>query len=146
MDIKDIDELMAKMEKRKMHRISIKKGGFELELERESACVAYPAAVPPPVVHHADPAPVAAEAPKVEKRAGQEITSPIVGTFYAAPSPEDPPYIKVGDQVEPESVVCIIEAMKVMNEVKSGVRGRVVEVLMKNGDPVEYGSAIFRVE
>lgn len=145
MDIKDIDDLMAKMEKRRMKRISIKKGGFELELERECATQAVHAPLPPLApVHHHEPA--AAAAPVVEKKVGQEITSPIVGTFYAAPSPEDAPYAKVGDLVEPESVVCIVEAMKVMNEVKAGVRGKITEILVKNGDPVEYGTAIFRVE
>ncbi|MCH9610911.1 MAG: Biotin carboxyl carrier protein of acetyl-CoA carboxylase [Chlamydiales bacterium] len=140
MDIKEIDDLIGKMEKRGLTRLAIKKGGFELELER-GGCAA-------PVMAAPVAAPVAAEpaAAAAPKKSGKEVTSPIVGTFYAAPSPDDAPYAKVGDMVEPESVVCIVEAMKVMNEVKAGVRGKIVEILVKNGDPVEFGTAIFRVE
>lgn len=142
MDIEDIDAWIAKMEKNNLKRVVIKKEGFELELEKESAFA------PAPMTHMVTSAPAAAqvEAAAPVEKPGMMVTSPIVGTFYAAPSPDDPPYAKVGDMVEPESIVCIIEAMKVMNEVKAGVRGKVVEILMKNGDPVEYGTAIFRVE
>ena len=73
------------------------------------------------------------------------VTSPMVGTFYNTPSPEDPVFVKPGDKVEKHSVVCIIEAMKVMNEVKAGVSGTIVEVLVENGHPVEFGTKLFRV-
>ena len=69
----------------------------------------------------------------------------MVGTFYNTPSPEDPVFVKPGDKVEKHSVVCIIEAMKVMNEVKAGVAGTIVEVLVENGHPVEFGTKLFRV-
>ncbi|MFW5922915.1 MAG: acetyl-CoA carboxylase biotin carboxyl carrier protein [Planctomycetota bacterium] len=75
-----------------------------------------------------------------------EITSPMVGTFYRAPSEGAEPYVTVGTIVEPDSVVCIVEAMKVMNEVKSEVSGEVVEILVQNGEPVEYGQVLFLVE
>ncbi|MCP5470395.1 MAG: acetyl-CoA carboxylase biotin carboxyl carrier protein [Chlamydiales bacterium] len=148
MDFKDIDELMDKMEEKGLTRLSIKKGDFEVELERQSMQV--PMATPQPFHMTAPAAPHHPVAPAEESgRAapvGEMISSPIVGTFYLAPSPDEPPFVKVGDMVEPESIVCIIEAMKVMNEVKAGVQGKVVEILAKNGDPVEYGTDIFRVE
>ncbi|HNT36608.1 MAG TPA: acetyl-CoA carboxylase biotin carboxyl carrier protein [bacterium] len=74
------------------------------------------------------------------------INSPMVGTFYRAPAPEAPPFVKIGDSVDPDTVVCILEAMKVMNEIKAEVRGRITEVLVENAQPVEFGQALFRVE
>jgi acetyl-CoA carboxylase biotin carboxyl carrier protein len=74
------------------------------------------------------------------------IKSPIVGTFYAAPSPEAPRYVKVGDTVHPGRVVCIIEAMKLMNEIEADVDGEVVRILVENGQPVEYGQPLFAIK
>ena len=88
-----------------------------------------------------DPAP-AAEAPKGNYK---EITSPMVGTFYASPSPEAPAFTEVGKTVNPDTVVCIIEAMKVMNEIKAEIAGKVVEVVAENGKPVQFGQVLFRV-
>ena len=73
------------------------------------------------------------------------IKSPMVGTFYASPSPDNPPFIKVGDVVREETVVCVIEAMKVMNEIKAGVSGTVKEILIENSHPVEFGSLLFKI-
>jgi acetyl-CoA carboxylase biotin carboxyl carrier protein len=73
------------------------------------------------------------------------ITSPIVGTFYAKPSPDSEPYVEIGSKVEPQTVVCIIEAMKVMNEIKAETSGTIVEVLVKDGQAVEYGQVLFKV-
>jgi acetyl-CoA carboxylase biotin carboxyl carrier protein len=77
--------------------------------------------------------------------AGKEITSPMVGTFYSAPSPDSPSFVSVGQAVTPDTVICIIEAMKVMNEIKAEVSGVVTEVLAENGKPVQFGQALFRV-
>jgi len=74
------------------------------------------------------------------------VNSPMVGTFYRAPSPESPPFVKIGDAVGPETVVCILEAMKVMNELKAELSGRVVEIMVENGQPVEFGQPLFRLE
>jgi len=74
------------------------------------------------------------------------IKSPIVGTFYTAPDPESSPYVKVGDHVGPETTVCIVEAMKVFNEIPAEVAGKIVAVLVENGDPVEYGQPLFKVD
>jgi acetyl-CoA carboxylase biotin carboxyl carrier protein len=75
-----------------------------------------------------------------------EVVSPMVGTFYAAPSPEDDPYVSVGSSVEPQTVVCIVEAMKLFNEIEAEVSGEIVEVLAENGELVEYGQPLFRVK
>lgn len=82
---------------------------------------------------------------KEEKVEGKFVTSPMVGTFYTSPSPEDPTFVKVGDRVEENTVVCIIEAMKVMNEVKAGISGVVAEILVDNAHPVEFGTKLFRI-
>ncbi|HJZ12173.1 MAG TPA: biotin/lipoyl-containing protein, partial [Acidobacteriota bacterium] len=72
-------------------------------------------------------------------------TSPMVGTFYTSPSPDDPVFVKVGDRVEEDTIICIIEAMKVMNEVKAGMKGQVAEVLIENAHPVEFGTKMFLI-
>ncbi|MFZ5446234.1 MAG: acetyl-CoA carboxylase biotin carboxyl carrier protein [Myxococcota bacterium] len=108
-----------------------------------------------PAPHHEAPrarpsapsrAPAAtAEAP-AEKKGGHVITSPFVGTFYRAPAPDQPPFVEVGTSVKKGGVLCIIEAMKLMNEIESEVAGKVAEVLVQNGQPVEFGQALFRIE
>jgi acetyl-CoA carboxylase biotin carboxyl carrier protein len=84
--------------------------------------------------------------PLLEKKSeGRYITSPIIGTYYASPSPKDAAFIQIGDRVDLDKVVCIIEAMKVMNEIKANVAGKVAEILVKNGDPVEFGTKLMRI-
>ena len=75
-----------------------------------------------------------------------KITSPMVGVFYRAPSPESPPFVEEGDVVDKEDVVCIIEAMKIMNEIKAEIKGKIKKILVENGEPVEYGQSLFLVE
>ncbi len=107
------------------------------------APLAVPASLSPPVTL-APPHVSHAAAPLPEQ--GTPITSPMVGTFYRAPSPEAKPYVEVGDVVEKGDVVCIIEAMKMMNEIQAEVRGRVVKILVDNGQPIEYEQALFLLE
>ncbi len=147
MDLKQIEKLMVAMERSSIKRVALKREGFEIELERESAFASHtpPVEVHREVVERHPPAPHHKEA-KETPASGVFVTSPMVGTYYSSPSPDDPPFVKVGDQVEGDTVLCIIEAMKVMNEVKAGMKGRVAEVLVKNGDPVEFGSNMFRIE
>jgi acetyl-CoA carboxylase biotin carboxyl carrier protein len=98
-------------------------------------------------VHHqapAAPAPAAAKAAAPAAEAGKAIKSPLVGTFYKSPSPDAPAYVKVGDTVKPDTTLCILEAMKVMNEVKAEVSGVITEILCENGQPVEYDQPLFR--
>ncbi|MBN1903161.1 acetyl-CoA carboxylase biotin carboxyl carrier protein [Candidatus Sumerlaeota bacterium] len=75
-----------------------------------------------------------------------EIKSPMVGTFYRAPSPESPPYVQIGDRVNPDTVLCIVEAMKLMNEIKAETSGAIVDILVENGQPVEYGQPMFKIK
>ncbi len=101
----------------------------------------------PEEVHAAAASPASAleEVPAAEEPAieGHVLTSPIVGTFYAAPSPDSPPYVEVGARVEQGQVVCIVEAMKLMNEIEADVSGTVASVVAENGDPVEFGAPLF---
>lgn len=145
MDLKQIEKLMAAMTRSGMKRIVLKQEGFEIELEKESAHGSFAFHEHPPsspAMRHLPPLP---EEKKESPQEGKFITSPMVGTFYAAASPDSPPYVRVGDKVEEGRVVCIIEAMKVMNEVKATVSGTVAEILLRNGDPIEFGTKLFRV-
>ena len=96
-----------------------------------------------PVASAATPAPVADAAPEVQ--AGHAVKSPMVGTFYRAGSPESPPFVDVGKEVTEETVVCIIEAMKVMNEIKAETKGVIAEIVAESGKPVQFGQVLFRV-
>lgn len=147
MDLKQIKELVALMEKGGVRRLAIReKSGFEIELEREEEqpkiAVSAPQHYP---FQAAAPLPHKEEAMPTKKEEGKCVLSPMVGTFYAAASPDDPAFVKVGDRVDENTVVCIIEAMKVMNEVKAGMRGTVTEVLVQNAHPVEFGTKLFRI-
>lgn len=108
------------------------------------------AVVPPMTAVASVAAPAAAESTESVKPAesvtGNFITSPIIGTFYSSPNPEKPPYVKLGDTVNVGDVVCIIESMKLMNEINSEFSGRVAEIYVNNGDSVEYGQKLFRIE
>ena len=165
MDLKQIKELIAAMGRGGIKKLTIKeKAGYELHLERHDEHPSYPSTAAPYTYHQTvfpPPPPHAREveahrpgsqkhglvhetAPAQEKE-GRYVTAPLVGTYYNAPSPDDPPFIKVGDRVEENTVLCIIEAMKVMNEVKAGVSGIVEEILVDNAHPVEFGTKMFRI-
>ena len=92
------------------------------------------------------PAPAAEAAPEGPPPGTKEICSPMVGTFYRRPSPDEDPYVKVGDNIDGETVVCIVEAMKVNNEIKAEMSGEVVEVLVEDGQPVEFDQPLFRIK
>lgn len=146
MDIKQIKELMAAMEKGGLRRLRIKdEKGLEIELEKEAPPSTAALFIPPPrqevhtIQHHAH------EEPKKKEISGKTVNAPLVGTFYGSSSPADPAFVKVGDRVEEGTVVCIIEAMKVMNEVKAGIKGQIAEILVDNAQSVEFGTPLFRV-
>lgn len=160
MDSKEIEKLMVAMQKHGTKRLVIKKEGFEVELEREEKHLSTGHTLPGDLLSVAAlkmvedrqrgllDFPRGGEAARMVTEQVQEgnfVTSPMVGTFYRTPSPQDPPFIKVGDKVEAGTIVCIIEAMKVMNEIKSGVSGVVQEILLENGTPVEFGTNLIRV-
>lgn len=134
-------------------QLVVESGIAELELERggDRVRIRRTAAAPAPMVETApsaqsapSAAPAAAAAP-VPAANEFIVKSPIVGTFYEAPKPSDPPFVKVGDAVEQGQVLCIIESMKLMNEIESEIAGTVVAKLMENGRPVEYGEALFAI-
>jgi acetyl-CoA carboxylase biotin carboxyl carrier protein len=103
-------------------------------------------APPPTPLPAAAPAPVAAAAPaKAEAKPGVMVSSPFVGTFYRAPSPDAPPFVDVGAKVKKGQTLCIVEAMKLMNEIESEVDGIVAEILVQNATPVEFGEPLFRI-
>ncbi len=154
MDIKQIKELMGAMRRAGMTKVRLKKNDFELLLEcnpgtstaAEAQFVEAASGLPAPLPAVSMPAKLVESASKPQEDPHSKyVTSPMVGTFYAAPSPEAAPYIKVGDTVKENTVVCIVLAMKVMNEIKASVSGTIAEVLVENGQPVEFGTKLFRV-
>ncbi len=144
MDLESVKELIKLMEDHNLDEVEIEEEGRAVRLRRgvRTPEPGYQPAAPPPVVAAASNPPPAA--PTVA--GALVITSPIVGTFYRKPAPEAQPYADVGDVVEPDTVVCIIEAMKVMNEIRAEVRGRIKEICATDGAPVEYGQTLFRLE
>jgi acetyl-CoA carboxylase biotin carboxyl carrier protein len=124
-------------------RIRLRKGHYGEVLVGPAAQVAPAAAASMPL---AAAVPPPARTPPADDTGSNFITSPMVGTFYISPNPEAAPFVKVGDRVGPDSIVCIIEAMKVFNEIQAECSGRVVSVLVENGAPVEFGQKLFRIE
>ncbi|NQU22649.1 MAG: acetyl-CoA carboxylase biotin carboxyl carrier protein [Candidatus Nealsonbacteria bacterium] len=147
-DVEKINRLVELMEDHDLKEIDLRQGETRVRLRRgadpaELIAAAVPRAeVPPPL-----PAPVpVAPAPQADDEHFAVVISPMVGTFYATSDPDSPPYVKVGDHVGPETTVCIVEAMKVFNQIPAEVSGKIVAVLVENGEPVEYGQPIFKVD
>lgn len=146
---------MTAMSRTGTTRLSIKQKGFELELEQAKEQVVQK-------ILHSDPGPhfpahpqqhipTSLHPPKEDQPVREDeqanyITSPMVGTFYSSPSPEDPSFVQPGERVEPGTVLCIIEAMKVMNEIKADKAGVIDDILVENGHPVEFGAKLFKVK
>lgn len=154
MDFKEIKELIRVFDKSELNKLKVKEGEFEVAMQKgfEGGTVVTTSAVAPAAVAAAPvaAAPVAAAPVATEAAApavsGDTVNSPMVGTFYSSPSPEAPAFIKVGDTVKKGQTLCILEAMKIMNEVEAEFDCKIVEVLVKDGDPVEYDMPIFVVE
>lgn len=153
MDIEQIKELITILEGSKLHKLTLKdEKGREIHLEKSVAPAIHhslPSHATPmvtPEMNQAHPATHVVQTAKHQEVTGHYITSPMVGTFYTMPAPGDPVFVKVGDLVTEDAVVCIIEAMKVMNEIKAGVKGRIVEICIDNAHAVEFGTKLFRVE
>ena len=150
-DLEKLRELIELMEKHDLTEVSLRRGDERWQLCRGPreimsmtpqvpvAAVQPPASpTPAPVVDTPDPI-------QAEVQNGVTINSPTIGTFYAAPSPDDPPFVSVGSEVKPDTIVCTIEAMKVFNQIPAEVSGVISEVLVNNGDPVDVGQPLFRV-
>lgn len=164
MDLKQIKQLIELMQRSDLTEFAVEEEGFKIKIARAAGASAAPivvAAAPvasaPTAAPTAAPAPVAASAapaaaPAAPAASGADeagivyVKSPMVGTFYKAASPESKPFAEAGTKITETSVVCIIEAMKIMNEIQAEVKGTVVEVLVENGQPVEYGQKLFKVK
>jgi acetyl-CoA carboxylase biotin carboxyl carrier protein len=156
-DLDFIERLIRVFDESGVDSLEIERGGSRIRLAKTP-----PAAAGPVVVAHeaaaprAAPAPAsapAADSPRAAERTPVtparellEVTSPMVGTFYTSPAPDAPPYVSIGQRVSPGDTLCIIEAMKLMNELLSEVSGTVAEVCVQNAQPVEYGQVLFRVD
>ncbi len=148
-NVKELKELIALMNEHQLVEMELEREGMKVRLKKAGAGTGeegvFVERIHPP--HAGAPAaslPQIVELPKAP--AGLEIKSPMVGTFYRAPTPEAPPFIEVGQEIEPGQVLCILEAMKLMNEIKSEVKGRLLQIRVENGQPVEFGQVLFVVE
>jgi len=149
LDLKEIKLLIDLMKKNDLSVFKMENEGFKITLKKNTGYQPVVAHAPQPVLQAAPAAAPAAAAPAAAvapAEKGKEIVSPMVGTFYAAASPESGPYVTVGQEVTEDTVVCIIEAMKVMNEIKSEIRGTITEIVAENGKPVQFGQALFKVK
>ncbi len=153
-DVRRVRRLVELMQENELTELDIQQGDMRIQLKRNAPVVTLPASLPvattpPQVAHlpqtHIVPTPVTASAPVAEEKNVQFIKSPMVGTFYAASSPDSPPFAKVGDTVTAEKTVCLIEAMKVYNEIQAECSGKILAVLVKNGESVEFGTPLFKV-
>lgn len=146
-DIKEIRALIDLMKKTGLAVFKMEKEGLKITLEMAGANPIIQTYASAPVAPSGAPAaPAPSVAPAAAASPLKEITSPMVGTFYSSSTPDAAPYVEVGQTVTPETVVCIVEAMKVMNEIKAEVAGVIAEVAADNGKPVQFGQALFRVK
>lgn len=152
-DLDKLRQLIELMERHDLTEVSLRRGDEQWRLRRGGPNAAVPAVSPLPAMPGASVGPAVPPAPAAAPEASPpaapagllEIKSPTVGTFYSAPTPDEPPFVKVGSKVQPDTVVCIVEAMKVFNQITADVSGTIAEVCVNNGDPVDFGQVLFRV-
>lgn len=159
--VAEVRELIALMKASDLDEVLIKRGDAKIHLKRVGSApptttvvpvysAAQPVAVATPATPVAAATPESAvattDATQADTIAGETVTAPMVGTYYASPSPKEPPYVQVGDEVRPGDVLGIIEAMKIMNEIECEAHGRVAQILVQNGQPVEYGQPLMIIE
>ena len=151
-DLDRLQQLVEMMEKHGLSEVNLRRGDEQWRLRRGAREVVH--AAPPPMPYpmpaaqpaaHAGPASTPAATP-AEASGLIDIKSPTVGTFYASPSPGEPAFVTVGSAVTPETIVCLLEAMKVFNQIPSEVSGTIAAILVKSGDAIEFGQALFRVK
>ncbi|MDA0667546.1 MAG: acetyl-CoA carboxylase biotin carboxyl carrier protein [Planctomycetota bacterium] len=143
MDLKIVKDLLALMQEGELTELHVVQGETEIRLSRQ------PEVGPAPVVYAAAPnavAPLAPAAPITKEPQGELFRSPMVGTYYSKPDPDSPSYVAVGDSVGGETVLCIIEAMKVFNEIQAEFSGTILAILVKDGEAVEYDQPLFRIQ
>lgn len=149
MNIKEIKEMINLMNENSLMELEIEKDGMRIRLKKTTAGITQE--IREPILTGREiPQQIKMQeaAQEIKKPAVKtvEIKAPMVGTFYRAPQPEAPPYVESGQVIEPGQVICIIEAMKLMNEIKSEIKGKAIEVLVDNAEPVEFGQPLFLVE
>ena len=147
MDLDEIKQILQLMDENGLAEFELEREGFRVALRKVGAVTPTVAAMPVTQAPAGIAPTLNAAQQSMETEAVKTATidSPMVGTFYAAPSPDAPPFVGVGDAVSADTIVCILEAMKVMNEIKAEVDGTIVEVFVENAEPVEYGEPLFRV-
>ncbi len=146
-DVRKVRRLVALMKEHDLSELKIQQGETRIQLRRDVASgVVLGTPAPPALTVSAPAAESAAKADAVAEEKLALICSPMVGTFYSAPDPESPPYVKVGDHVGPETTVCTVEAMKVFNQIPAEVTGKIVAVLLDNGETVEFNQPLFKVD
>ncbi|MGA2774792.1 MAG: acetyl-CoA carboxylase biotin carboxyl carrier protein [Candidatus Omnitrophota bacterium] len=151
MNIKEIKEMITLMNENGLMEMEIEKDGMRIKLKKTSSPQE---GFNGPILVERQSVQIEAQQAKLQTLGEQdksslktvEVKAPMVGTFYRAPSPEAPPYVEVGQVMEPGQVICIIEAMKLMNEIKSEIKGKILEILVDNAEPVEFGQPILLVE
>lgn len=152
MDAKELKRVLDAIKDAELSELTLETPDYKLTVKRGS--LAPPSAAAPPAAQPQFASPASAPTPAVQETPAPaapksnlvEVTAPIVGTFYASPSPDAGIFVKVGDRVKAGQVLCIIEAMKLMNEIEAESSGTVREILVKNEEPVEYGQVLFRLE
>ena len=153
MDFKDIKELIRVFDKSELNKLKVKEGEFEISMQRGFESGITTITTSAPMAQTSQVAPVISATPVANTsevvstaKAGDLILSPMVGTYYSSPSPESPSFTEVGSTVKKGQTLCILEAMKIMNEVEAEFDCKIIEILVKDGDPVEYDMPIFVVE
>jgi len=146
MYIKEIKDMIALMNDNGLTELEIEKEGVRIKLRKGLGGIERAVEFVPTTPVAAQNEKPAAVAGNIEKKSTADIKSPMVGTFYRSASPESPAYVNMGDTVSPGQVICVIEAMKLMNEIKSEVKGKVVDIQVDNAEPVEFGQVLFVIE
>ena len=157
-NFQELRELLGAISQTDITELILKNDDFELTVRKEKGvAVSQMPAVTPQIVETTtsssntatvpanEPAPKTPSTPTVDDKKWVDITSPMVGTFYAAPAPDEDPFVSVGDRINQGDTVCIIEAMKLMNEIEGEVSGQIMEIIAQNGEPVEFGQVLMRV-
>lgn len=141
-----IEKLVALMNENDLEEVEFEDEKIRVRFKKAGMVAQAPVAMAAPVAIAAAATSAASAAPVQEESKGSKVTSPFVGTFYRSPSPTDPPFAEVGQTVKKGDTLCIIEAMKLMNEIESEYNGKIVEILVENGKPVEFGQPLFVIE
>jgi len=151
LDLKAIKQVIDLMKRSELSEFELEEEGFKLRLSRKSGEFVPQILQAAPVAQAAAPVPAPVPAAETPAPPGDEpgtsvVKSPMVGTFYRSPSPDSPAFVDVGAKISEDSVVCIIEAMKVMNEIQAEIKGTITEILVENGDAIEFGQPLFKVK